>query len=101
MVKFGKANLEIFVEPVKRTRNHRRKNCGSCENITLAHYYLTSAPHDVIEKLKLLDKLKIPVEPIYGKHVFIFKDDSLLAFDEKNGFHKVDTLLRKSRRRLA
>lgn len=86
---------------ITRTRNHRRKNCGTCETITKAHYYLTSAPHAVLDKLKQLKNLRIPVELIDDKYVFIFNDGSFLAFDEKKGFYKVDSFLRKSERRLA
>lgn len=84
-----------------RTRNHRRKNCGTCENITKAHYYLNSAPADNVGKLKLLNSLNIPYEKINDVIVFIFNDESLLAFSEKKGFYKVDTFLRKSNRRFA
>ena len=84
-----------------RTRNHRRDHCGTCESITKAHYYLSSEPLGIKDKLKLFASLKVPCEQVDDVFVFIFNDSSLLAFKEDVGFYKVDTFLRKSNRRFA
>lgn len=83
-----------------RSRNHRRNKCGTCESITQAHYHLTSEPLDLKSKLMKFKEMKILCEEINGLLVFIFKDESLLAFAPEKGFYKVDNFLRKSTRRI-
>ncbi len=90
-----------------RTRNHRRNNCGSCESITFAHYTLTMSMTDQEKTLFVQNSPNLILSETFTnidnktKHVYGFKDGSLLAYEEGIGFHIIDTFLRKSRRRLA
>lgn len=78
-----------------RKRPHRRVDCGTSQKITVAYYLLTQNLPDV-EKLDLI--LSHPNlsghDRAYSdqRYLFVFTDESVLGFDETNGFYLADML---------
>lgn len=99
--------MNVLLNPT-RNRNHRKKNCSSCETITIAYSIKTLPYIDDEEKFKKAEthpNLQFSdtftnIDNNKTKTVFCFSDGSLLAFDKTNGCHTVDTFLRKNEKRL-
>jgi hypothetical protein len=91
---------------LKRTRNHARKNCSKSERITLAHYILSLTMDDEEKRQHIINHVNLHFSDSHSmfgksKDVYGFTDGSLLAYDDKSGWHKIDTFLRRSHKRLA
>jgi len=81
-----------------RTRPHRRADCSTSQQITMAYYLLT-------QDLPNVDKLDLIIshpnlsgyDRAYSdqRYLFVFTDESVLGFDEVNGFYLADMLGRK------
>ena len=78
----------------KKRKPHRRADCGTSQKITIA-YYLLSQNNSDSEKLQAA--MEHPnlsaIDKAYfdQRYLFIFNDNSLLGYDEKNGFYVADS----------
>lgn len=75
------------------SRPHRRKDCGTAQKITIA-YYINSLPMDDAEKMDFClrhPNLLVTDKQAYGdRYFFLFDDNSILGFDQKNSFYITD-----------